>query len=128
MSFVRFCIVGLANTLIGLAVIYAAMRFGNVQYIIANTMGYAVGAAISFVLNRSWTFRFDGAILPSAVQWALALAIAFAANLVAVIVAHEYFGVDQYFSQAFGVLVYTGLSYLGGRFYAFRSAGIEESP
>jgi putative flippase GtrA len=124
MSFVRFCIVGLINTLIGLAVIYAAMRFGNVQYVIANTLGYAVGAAISFVLNRSWTFRFKGAILHSALQWALVLAVAFVANIFAVIVAHEYFGVDQYLSQVFGVLVYTGLSFLGGRFYAFRTAGI----
>ena len=124
MRFVKFCIVGLLNTFAGLAVIYGAMRFGNVQYVIANAMGFAVGTIISFALNRSWTFEFKGSVLHSALQWALVLAVAFTVNIFAVIVSHECFGVDRYLSQALGLLAYTGLSFLGARFYAVRSAGI----
>jgi putative flippase GtrA len=53
MSFLRFSAVGVINTLLGLTVIFALMRFGGVQYIVANAMGYAIGTVVSFVLNRS---------------------------------------------------------------------------
>ena len=119
MAFIRFCSVGVLNTLIGLAIIFGLMRFGGVQYVLANAIGYAVGMALSFALNRSWTFAHNGPILHSALQWALVIAVAYAVNISLVVAVHEYFGVDRYLSQAFGVLAYTGLSFLGGRFYAF---------
>ena len=119
MSFLRFSAVGVVNTVLGLTVIFALMCFGGVQYIVANAVGYAVGTVVSFVLNRSWTFYHKGPVLSSAVRWALVIAIAYGANVFVVIVSHEYFGIDRYISQGFGVLAYTGLSYLGGRFYAF---------
>lgn len=119
MAFIRFCAVGVLNTLIGLAVIFGLMRFGGVQYVLANAAGYAVGTLLSFVLNRSWTFAHKGPILHSALQWALVIAVAYAANVSVVVASHEHFGIDRYLSQAFGILAYTGLSFLGGRFYAF---------
>lgn len=56
MAFIRFCSVGVLNTLIGLAIIFGLMRFGGVQYVLANAIGYAIGMMLSFALNRSWTF------------------------------------------------------------------------
>jgi putative flippase GtrA len=125
MSFVRFCLVGLLNTSIGLAVMCSLMRLGGVQYVVANALGYAVGAAVSFTLNRSWTFRFKGPTFNSGVRWLLVLGAAFGANIVVVIIAHELFGVDRYVSQGFGIVTYTALSFLGGRFYAFRPIDAE---
>lgn len=119
MSFLRFSAVGVANTLLGLTIIFALMRFGGLQYIVANAVGYAVGTVVSFVLNRSWTFYHKGPVLSSAVRWVLVIAIAYAANVFIVILPHEYLGIDRYISQGLGVFAYTGLSYLGGRFYAF---------
>lgn len=119
MSFLRFSAVGVINTALGLTVIFALMRFGGVQYIVANAIGYAVGTVVSFILNRSWTFYHKGPVLSSAVRWVLVIAIAYGANVCAIILSHEYFGIDRYISQALGVVAYTGLSYIGGRFYAF---------
>jgi putative flippase GtrA len=119
MSFLRFSAVGVGNTLLGLTLIFALMRFGGVQYIAANAVGYAVGTVVSFVLNRSWTFYHKGRVLSSAVRWGLVIAIAYAANVFIVILSHEYFGIDRYISQGLGVFAYTCLSYLGARFYAF---------
>ncbi len=119
MSFLRFSAVGVINTALGLTVIFALMRFGGVQYIVANAIGYAVGTVVSFILNRSWTFYHKGPVLSSALRWILVISIAYGANVCVVIASHEYFGIDRYASQALGVVAYTGLSYLGGRFYAF---------
>ena len=119
MSFFRFSAVGVVNTALGLTVILALMRFGGVQYIVANAVGYAVGTVVSFVLNRSWTFYHKGPVLSSAARWVLVIAVAYGANVFVVIASHEYFEIDRYISQGLGVLAYTGLSYLGGRLYAF---------
>lgn len=119
MAFLRFCSVGVLNTLVGFAIIFGLMRFGGVQYLLANAAGYAVGMVLSFTLNRSWTFAHKGPILHSALQWTLVIAVAYAANISVVFAAHEYFGIDRYLSQAFGVFAYTGLSFLGGRYFAF---------
>ena len=99
MSFLRFSAVGVINTALGLTIIFALMRFGGVQYIAANAIGYAVGTVVSFILNRSWTFYHKGPVLSSAVRWVLVIAIAYGANVCAVILSHEYFGVDRYISQ-----------------------------
>ena len=119
MSFLRFSAVGVINTALGLAIIFALMRFGGVQYVAANAIGYAVGTVGSFFLNRSWTFYHKGPVLSAAVRWVVVIAIAYGANVCAVILAHEYFGIDRYVSQLAGMVAYTSLSYIGGRFFAF---------
>ena len=120
MAFLRFCSVGVLNTLVGFAIIFGLMRFGGVQYLLANATGYASGMVLSFTLNRSWTFAHKGPILHSALQWTLVIAVAYAANISVVFAAHEYFGeLTAIFHRRLGVLAYTGLSFLGGRYFAF---------
>ena len=91
MSFLRFCAVGVLNPLVGLPSFFALMRFGGVQYVVANAVGYAVGITISFLLNRSWTFYHKGPLLRSAARWTLVVAIAYAANAFVLIVSHGIF-------------------------------------
>jgi putative flippase GtrA len=58
-TFARFGAVGVANTAITLAV-YALLVGIGVPAPAASALGFAVGAANGYVLNRSWTFRADG--------------------------------------------------------------------
>jgi len=61
----KFVVVGVANTLIGLLAIYLCkwlLGFGDA---VANISGYMIGLAVSFGLNRGWTFRHSGAVLPA---------------------------------------------------------------
>lgn len=57
----RFGLVGLANTLFGLAVIMAVLAAGFGDYA-ANLCGYTLGLALSFALNRTWTFGVRGLV------------------------------------------------------------------
>jgi len=52
----RFTIVGIANTLLGLAVIYLLKWLFVAGDALANLMGYAIGLVASFILNQRWTF------------------------------------------------------------------------
>jgi putative flippase GtrA len=98
------------------------MWLGSVDYLIANAIGYACGITLSFFLNRSWTFQHRGSLFRSAIKWGKVTAVAYAANLATVAIAHTHFGADRFMSQFFGVIAYSSLSYLGGKYYAFYMA------
>jgi putative flippase GtrA len=57
--FVRFGVVGASNTVLTLVAYEVLTRVG-VAATAASGLGFAVGAANGYVLNRSWTFRARG--------------------------------------------------------------------
>jgi putative flippase GtrA len=116
----RFASVGLANTAIGLVAIYAVIFFFNTGPAVANTIGYAVGLAVSFALNRIWTFgdsRSVGRVLP---RYLLAAAVSYLLNLSVVLLVTHRFGVGPYLVQLFGMSVYTVAMFLGCRWFVFQ--------
>jgi putative flippase GtrA len=118
----KFVVVGIANTLIGLLAIYFCkwlLGFGDA---LANICGYMIGLAVSFLLNRGWTFRHSGAVLPALVRFVVIFALAYLLNLATVLIAIHSFGVNSYLAQAIGIAPYTVFFYLGSRYFAFRAA------
>ncbi len=53
----RYLLVGIANAVTGLSVIYGLKFFFDVGDVAANAAGYTIGVIQSFVLNRAWTLR-----------------------------------------------------------------------
>ena len=119
--FGRFLGVGAANTLIGLGVIYACKRLLGFGDVLANVSGYAVGLTIGFLLNRHWTFGHTGNVRVAALRFLTVFGVAYSVNLLCVLLAIRAAGIDDYVSQAIGILPYTAIFYLGSRLYAFRS-------
>ena len=116
---IRFATVGLANTAIGLAAIYAVMFFFQTGPAIANAIGYAIGLAVSFSLNRVWTFNSDrpvGHVLP---KYLLVAGLSYLLNLGAVIAATSHFSVNPYLAQLLGVGIYTVCVFFGRRWFVF---------
>ena len=120
---IRYVVVGVANTCVGLGVIYAAMYFLHFSDARANALGYLVGVMVSFFLNRNWTFGHTGAVLPALTRFVSVLLLAYLANLATVLLLIDTFGVNRYIAQAAGVLPYTTVGYLGSRYVAFRRPG-----
>ena len=121
MTLIRYLLVGVANTLVGLGIIYFAMYFLRLEIIQANVLGYAVGILLSFVLNKTWTFGSNHHVVSSFLRFLLVVAVAYISNLVTVLVATSHFGLNPYIAQALGMLPYTTIGFLGSRFFAFRS-------
>ena len=116
----RFGAVGLVNTAIGLLAIYAAMYFWSIEPGIANAIGYAIGLAISFALNRVWTFsdaRSIQAVLP---RYLTVAAVCYLLNLGVVLIGARYFGIDPYLVQFFGISIYTTAMFIGCKWLVFR--------
>jgi glycosyltransferase involved in cell wall biosynthesis len=126
MFFIRYLIVGVANTLIGLGIIYLTMYFLQLDLVHANMIGYSVGILVSFVLNKSWTFKSQSHVVSSFLRYLLVLAIAYIANLETVLYANSHFALNPYISQALGIIPYTLLGFIGGRYFAFPAQASEE--
>ena len=116
---IKFAVVDIANTLAGLSVIYLCkwlLGFGDV---IANSCGYSIGLALSFMLNRGWTFRHSGPVLPALVRFLAIFVLAYLSNLATVLVAIKSLEVNSYLAQTGGVLPYTLIFFFGSRYIAF---------
>jgi len=115
----RFVVVGLANTMIALGIIYLLKWLVGVGDTAANVGAYSLGLAASFLFNRNWTFHHSGAWLPALARFLLVFAVAYAVNLGTVLVLLEQFRMNGYAAQALGIPPYTALFYLGSQYVAF---------
>jgi len=119
-SFLKFLLVGAANTLSGLLVIYLLKWQFWMDDIAANSIGYAFGIMLSFSLNKRWSFQHKGAMTPALIRFLAVTTLAYASNLAVVMASLNLLGINSYIAQALGIPSYTTVSYLGSRFYAFR--------
>jgi putative flippase GtrA len=121
---IKFAIVGVANTLAGLFLIYLCkwlLGFGDVM---ANICGYSIGLALSFMLNRGWTFRHSGPMLSTLTHFLAIFIVAYLSNLTAVLVAKS-LEMNSYLAQASGILPYSVIFFFGSRYVAFGPAPIK---
>ena len=116
-TFWRFIAVGVVNTAVGLTFIYGARTLGLGE-VAANATGYAIGLMVSFGLNRQWTFRQCGPLLPHVLRFATVMLLAWLVNVAALLELMRW-GVSAVFAQAGAVLPYTVVSYLGCRWWVF---------
>lgn len=111
-----YAVAGMLNTMVGLGVIFAGLALFDLPALVANAIGYAVGLAVSFVLNGKLTFRqqrLSGAMLG---RFLLVCAVAYLANAICVVVLTPY---DKYLGQLAGMAVYTALGFLLSRAFVF---------
>ena len=125
---VRFAIVGGANTLTGLSVIYGLKWLFGVHDILANFVGYAIGLSLSYVLNARWTFSFQGPFSTALPRFALVIVAAYLANLATVTAALHCLHLDSYVAQAAGVVPYALVTYCGSKWFAFREKLCRQIP
>ena len=119
-SFVRFVLVGILNTGVGLALIFVAKGLFGWGDLAANVFGYAVGLAVSFLLNRNWSFEHRGAVSPALLRFLAVFLAAYSSNLVTLFGLIDLLGMNAYVAQALAVIPYTLLFYLGSRWFVFR--------
>jgi len=120
--FGRFGIAGIANTMVGFGII-AALDIGmRVRPMFANAVGYTVGIAFSFILNRHFVFRSRRSVKTSGPRFLISALIAFAANLVVLGYSGHLLGnavPSRLAAQTLGMVSYTVILFMLGRFWAF---------
>lgn len=79
-SLLRFAVVGVLNTAVGLAAVFAAARFLDAGAFAANAIGLAVGFVVGYLANRRWTFGSKESVAMTAPRYLIAFAAAYALN------------------------------------------------
>lgn len=60
LQFIKYCIVGVLNTLITLGVIYLCKSLLGINDYVSNALGYICGVVNSFLCNKQWVFQSKG--------------------------------------------------------------------
>jgi putative flippase GtrA len=115
-----YILVGLVNSAVGLAVIFAALTLG-LGDLAANAAGYAVGLALSFFLNGRWTFRQRHLGAAQLWRFGLVTAVAYLANVLALLAARDVWRLDHRLAQLCAMAAYTLVGFVGARAFAFRT-------
>lgn len=80
-QFVKYCLVGVLNTLVTFGVIYLCKSFFGLNLYVSNALGYICGVINSFLCNKSWVFRSKGGYGREAVKFLLGFLLCYALQL-----------------------------------------------
>lgn len=124
-SFLRFLLVGVCNTLLSLILMFLLEGLG---YWPSTAIAYVAGAALSFFLNRSFTFHSEEGFWRSAGKFIVNVAVCYgiAYALAQPLVSWLLGSTDippvwqERVAKVVGMGLYTLLNYFGQRFFAFR--------
>ncbi|MCK7593870.1 GtrA family protein [Pseudomarimonas salicorniae] len=118
----RFGLVGVINTVVGYAVIYAAMLGLGWSAVASNVAGYAVGLCCSFLLNRRFTFASRARMLPEAMRFLFVFAVAWLLNLGVLLASMHWLAVPAVWAQLVAGAFYTCAFFLLSKLFVFRNA------
>lgn len=125
-SLLRFLLVGAANTLVGMAVMFSLYNLAGFGYWAASVSNYVLTSILSFFLNKYFTFQNRARSAAQVLRFALNIAVCY---LLAYAVAKPLvYAAMGAFSQTVrdnaamlvGMCLFTGLNYIGQRFFAFK--------
>lgn len=119
----RFAAVGVVNTGLGYAVIFACMYLLGLGAVLSNVLGYAVGLVVSYILNRTYTFRSAAAAQGEILRFISIFLLAYLANLAALMLLIHRIGMHEGGAQLLAGVVYFGLSFILNKYYVFAAVG-----
>ncbi|MDR7001863.1 GtrA family protein [Neobacillus niacini] len=127
-SFIRFIIVGILNTIVGLSVMYLLLHAFHLSYWISTFIGNSIGAIVSFFLNRSFTFKSHHAVSKSAIRFIIVILCCYfisydlATKLVSTVLISNHFFSEKIrtdLAVLVGTGLYTVLNYFGQKLFVF---------
>ncbi|HJV84295.1 MAG TPA: GtrA family protein [Noviherbaspirillum sp.] len=119
-QFIRYIIVGVANTIVGYGIIFGCMYLLGMSPEASNIAGYAVGLMVSYVLNRNYTFNSTQGRRTEFMRFLVVFAIAYGLNFVALLVLIHQLGVHEGVSQVVAGAVYVVSAFLMNKYYVFK--------
>lgn len=122
----KFLLVGVGNTLLSMVLMFLLEGLG---YWPSTAIAYVAGSVMSFFLNRSFTFQSRAELWPSALKFAVNVAVCYliayaaAQPLAAWILGRTAIPAiwQERLAKLGGMGLYTVLNYFGQRFFAFRN-------
>lgn len=123
----KFIIVGVINTLVGSAIMFGLYNFAGCSYWISSAANYILTSILSFFFNKYFTFNSRGWSWMQVVKFAVNIAVCYllaygmAKPFALWVLSGAGEKVQTNIAMFVGMVLFTGLNYLGQRLFAFRS-------
>lgn len=123
-QFIKFGLVGGINTILNLIIYWFCIRIG-IHYLAANTIGFLITVAISYVLNNIFTFKNDG----QKAEWSLKTLIKVYAsyfmtgmilNSILLWFWNDYVGINENISPILNLIITVPLNFVLNRMWAYK--------
>ncbi|WP_226037905.1 GtrA family protein [Aquibacillus saliphilus] len=127
LMFSRFILVGIVNTIVGLSLMYL-LFFNGLNYWLSTFIGNLIGACVSYLLNKSFTFHNEKSIQQTIYRFFIVIGSCY---FIAYFIGRRsaFLLFDQllqsppisieYISILFGTVLYTLLNYFGQKNFVF---------
>lgn len=119
-QFVKFGIVGVANTALTFIVYTLLLKVFGVFYLAASAIGFIVGATNGFLLNRRWTFREHVGDSLTPVRWGVVQGCGLGVNEGLLYLLVDAGHVDKLLAQALATIVVTVTTFFANRAWTFK--------
>lgn len=123
---IKFIIVGIINTLFGTAIMFGLYNLAGCSYWVSSAANYFFGSILSFILNKRFTFQNQDSISKTAPKFILNILICYllAYGIAKPLALWMFSGFSQQAAEnaamLIGLVLFTGVNYVGQRFFAFR--------
>lgn len=124
-TFLKFMLVGVANTIVGTAVMFFCFNVLAWSYWVSSALNYIIGSMVSYGLNKRYTFQQKGSDWHTVwkfivnVSVCYVLAYGFAKPLVTWMLSGVTTNIQGNVALLVGMILFVGLNYIGQRFWAF---------
>lgn len=126
-TFWKFILVGIANTLFGTIIMFVFYNVFNLNYWVSSISNYVFGSILSYFLNKRFTFKNKSKDRKTLVKFIVNISFCY---LIAYGVARPFMRmilvgytskVQDNFAMFTGMCVFVLLNYIGQRFWTFKS-------
>ena len=125
-TFLKFAIVGVANTIFGTAVMFVFYNVFHFSYWISSASNYILGSILSYFLNKYFTFKTKDKSFKSILRFVINITLCYfiaygvAKPLVRIILVSATVSLQDNASMLVGMCLFVLLNYIGQRFFVFK--------
>lgn len=126
-TFWKFILVGVVNTLFGSLIMFFLYNFVHCSYWISSAANYFFGSILSYFLNKNFTFRDKSKDIKVVIKFVCNISICYliaygiAKPVVRFILSSASTNIQENFSMLVGMGLFVILNYIGQRFFTFKS-------
>lgn len=123
-SFIIFGLVGIVNTGVDIGV-FTLLTWWQLPWLAAQIIAYGCGVLNSFLMNRKWTFKQQGALTKGLLRFVLLNLVTLAVTSTCMLLLHEHLGISLWLSKGAVTLLGVVLNFAGSRLWVFRTERVQ---
>ncbi len=118
-QFAKYAVVGVVSNSV-LYLLYLLLTWAGMGHKTAMTLLYAVGVLLTFLFNRKWSFRHDGAASPAMLRYFAVYGFGYALNFFVLLVLVDHLRLPHEIVQGVMIFALAVMLFLLQRYWVFR--------